>query len=518
MPPSRHDTPPPLLQMRGVTKRFGPVEVLSQVDFRLDAGEVMVLAGENGAGKSTLMKILAGVHTEYDGQIAIDGQPVRFASPSDAVQHGVAVIHQELSLIGPMSIADNLFLGRPDTRLGFVRDNRRRAKAARWLDRLGIDAPPDRRVEDLPISTQQRLEIAKALSLDAKILVMDEPTSSLTAPEVERLFALIAELKAQRVGIVYISHKMDEIERVADRVTVLRDGRLVAAAPASEAPPARLISWMVGRQINEQFPTPRRRPREARLEVDGLSVASASGRGLAVRGASFAVRRGEVLGVGGLQGSGASELLLALFGAARRVGGTVRIDGRSTPITSPRRAIRAGVALLTADRKTSGLVLPMSITANTTLASLERFTTLGWLAPRRERRAARRLADTLRLRAARLDMPVGALSGGNQQKVVLAKWLETRPRVLLLDEPTRGVDVGAKREIYDLIDRCAADGMAVVLISTEMPELLAVSDRLLVMHRGQITATLTREEATAEKVLAAAMGDPRNTTRAAEHA
>ncbi|TWT86670.1 Ribose import ATP-binding protein RbsA [Pseudobythopirellula maris] len=511
-------TPPtdcPLLKVSGVSKSFGHVSVLRDVDFELAAGEAHILAGENGAGKSTLIKILAGVHTDYQGRLAIEGHEVRFRDPSEAVEHGVAVIHQELSLIGPMSIADNLFLGRPQTSCGFVRDGRQRELAREWLRELDIDADPSTPVEALAISTQQRLEIAKALSLDAKILVMDEPTSSLNAHEVEKLFKLIDELRAAGVGIIYISHKMDEIERIADRVTVLRDGRRVASAPASEAPAEKIIEWMVGREVEQQFSATARSPSEPRLEVSEFSVPSPSGPGLAVDAVSLSVRRGEVVGVGGLQGSGASELLLGLFGATAGCRGRVAVDGQPVEVRSPRQAIRQGLALLTADRKTSGLVLPMSITANTTLASLPAFSMAGWLRPRRELVAAERHSEALRLRAASLDMPVGALSGGNQQKVALAKWLETAPRVLLLDEPTRGVDVGAKREIYELIDRWAEAGMAILLISTEMPELLALSDRIVVLHRGRIITTLDRAEASAETVLAAAMGSEALTPTAA---
>lgn len=495
-----------LLQMQGISKRFGRVTVLHEVDFELAAGEVHVLAGENGAGKSTLIKILAGVYSDYDGQIKIQGRPVRFANPSQAVDQGVGVIHQELSLIGSMSIADNLFLGRFKTTGGFVQSREQRAKARYWLKELEIDADPATLVERLPISVQQRLEIAKALSLDAKILVMDEPTSSLSDPEVRKLFKLIDELQKKKVGIIYISHKMDEIERIADSITVLRDGRLIESAPAAELPRDRLIQKMVGRELTSQFPQPQREAGRTRLEVKDFGIASKGKRHELTESVSFSVARGEVVGLGGLQGSGASELLLALFGSVGEVTGEVSVDGKRVRIGNPRDAIRHGIALLTADRKTSGLVLSMSIINNTTLASFSDFTTAGWLRPSREREAAKQHADALHLNAASLEMPVGALSGGNQQKVALAKWLQTHPKVLLLDEPTRGVDVGAKQEIYQLIDQWATAGMAILLISTEMPELLALSDRVLVMHRGQITARFDRSEATAERVLAAAMG------------
>ncbi len=474
----------------------------------IHAGEVHVLAGENGAGKSTFIKILAGVYRDYEGSIAFNGQPVRPESPHQAAALGVAVIHQELSLIPSMSVADNLFLGQPITRFGFVDGPAQHTRAREWLDPLGINISPARLVEDLPVGAQQLIEIAKAVGRQARVLVMDEPTSALSQPEVEKLFSLIAALKRRGCGILYITHKMEEIERIADRLTVLRDGQRVGSAPAAEMKTDRLIRLMIGRDIEAQFPRHAPHPGPVRLRLDNVSVCPDGPRTPpAACNITLEVRAGEILGIGGLQGSGASELLTGIFGGyGDTVTGSISLDGKPFSPRAPRRAIESGIALLTHDRKATGLILSLSITANATLAGLPALSPGGWRNPNRERAATQSLASTLKLRAASLDMPAGELSGGNQQKVVLAKWLQAKPRLLLLDEPTRGIDIGAKRDIYQLMDRLTAEGIAILLITSEMTELLAMSDRLIVMHRGRITAELTRAEATPETVLAAAMG------------
>lgn len=501
-------TLPLLLEMNGITKRFGQVTVLDDVAFQVCRGEVHVLAGENGAGKSTLIKILAGVHTEFRGVIKINGDEVRPRNPLHANALGIAVIHQELSLIGGMSVADNIFLGKIPARAGFVCEQEQQKQAVYWTKKLGLEIDVRQAVETFPIAIQQLIEIAKALSQDAKIIVMDEPTSALNAPEVEALFKLIQSLKAQGCGIVYISHKMEEIERIADRITVLRDGRWVGTSSLADLPVPKLIQWMVGREVGEQFPRHIGQVGSERLRLENCSVfPQGFQQKPAVENLTLTLRAGEILGIGGLQGSGASELFLGLFGGyGRTTRGRVLLDGNQTSFATPRQAIEAGVALLTNDRKATGLVLSLSIVENATLAGLREMSVGGWRNAGRERRAAEKMTSSVKLRAASLNLEVNQLSGGNQQKVAIAKWLQIQPKLLLLDEPTRGIDIAAKREIYQLMNEWTARGIAILLITSEMPELLTLSDRILVLHRGQCTGEFTRETATAEKILAAAMG------------
>ena len=419
-----------------------------------------------------------------------------------------------------LGAADNLFLGRwPTGPLGLVRGRELRAAAVRALERFNLDIDPDRPVGELGPATRQLIEIAKALARDARVIVMDEPTSALTGPDVAELHARVSDLRAHGCAIVYITHRMEEIDRVADRVTVLRDGRRVGSAPAGEVPPALLLRWMGGRDAPEPYrrepqPPERFAAMPERLRVEGLTV-TRRGRRL-VDAVALDVRPGEIVGLAGLQGSGASELLLALFGATRGAASTsLRLDGDAVSIDDPRDAIARGVVLLTNDRQASGLVLPLSVTANLTLPSLERLSPWGVRRPAREADVAAELMRSLAIRAATPAIEVRNLSGGNQQKVALGKWLPLEPRLLLLDEPTRGVDVGAKREIYQLLDRLTAQGIGVLVASSDLPELLALADRVVVLHRGRVTARLARGEATPDSVLAAAMGD--DGTRRARH-
>jgi ribose transport system ATP-binding protein len=494
----------PLLRARGIGKRFAGVTALDAVDFELRRGEVHALMGENGAGKSTLMKILSGVHADYAGEIEIDGAAVRFASVRDAERAGVAIIHQELNLVPELSVAANVLLGREPLIGGIFLDRRASVAAAgRLLGRLGIALDPEARVAGLRMGEQQLVEIAKALSLEARILIMDEPTSALSPAECERLFRIVRQLAAEGVGIVYISHRIDEVMGLADRVTVLRDGRHVTTAPIGAMDRGRLIAAMVGRDATTG-PAPARAAGPVVLSVEGLTldVPGRHGWRRVLQGVDFELRAGEVLGIGGLLGSGRTEILETLFGAgAGRAGGTIRLDGAPVRVGSPRAARRLGIALVTEDRKAKGLHLSASIRDNVTLPSLGRIARFGVRSRAGEARMAEAAVERLGVRCRGIAQEAATLSGGNQQKVVIGKWLATGPRVLLLDEPTRGIDVGAKQEIYGLIRALAGEGLAIVMVSSELPELLLLADRILVMSEGRKAGELARGEASEEAIM-----------------
>ena len=493
--------------MSRITKEFPGVRALDDVTFEVRAGEVMGLIGENGAGKSTLMNVLCGVHQADAGEILLDGRPVHMTSPREAEVHGIAMIHQELSLVGAMSVAENMYLGREFRRWGLFVDSGRQREAARGvLDELGYGGSVRAAVETLPVGARQMVEIAKALSLDARVIAMDEPTSALSDAEIHRLYDVIRLLRARGVGIIFTSHRFDEVFDITDRVTVLRDGRLVGTVETSATSRDELIRMMVGRELN-QFFTKHQPPGErVVLRVRDLRLARDGGLGPArLEGVSFDVAEGEIFGLAGLLGAGKTEVLQSIFGAyGPRASGHVEIEGKPAAIRRPGDAIRRGVALITEDRKGSGLVPEMSVRDNITLASLREIAHAGVLRRRREREmAAARMAE-LAIRAWGPAQLVRTLSGGNQQKVVLGKWLSTRPRVLLLDEPTRGIDVGAKAEIYRLLAHLSAKGCAIVIASSELPELLNLCDRIMVLREGRPSATFARDEATQEKILEAA--------------
>ncbi len=510
------DARPPLLEMREITKSFPGVRALDGVTFDLLAGEIHALVGENGAGKSTLMKVLGGVypHGAYGGEIRIDGAPQQFANVRQAEAAGIAVVYQELSLVKDLSVGENIFLGREPRRFGVVRWDELYGRAQKLLEDLHLQIDPRTPVRQLGIGQQQLVEIAKALSQNARILVLDEPTAALTETEVETLINILDKLRARGVGMVYISHKLDEVFRLSDRITVLRDGRTVGTEATRELTQARVIAQMVGREVGDIFPRTEHEPGEVVFEARGITVEDPNVRGkLLVERASFKVRRGEVLGIAGLMGAGRSELLTAIFGAhTGRMSGEVFVEGRRVQIKSPADAIRCGLGFVTEDRKRYGLVLDQTIVDNTTLVSLRQIAGRFVTNPDAERAASERAARDLRIKAPDVLTVAGTLSGGNQQKVVLAKWLLTKPRVLFLDEPTRGIDVGAKQEIYAHINRLAREGLAIVLVSSELPEVLGLSDRLIVIHEGRITGEFTRAEATPEAVMACATG---HTERAA---
>ncbi|NUT96075.1 MAG: sugar ABC transporter ATP-binding protein [Saccharothrix sp.] len=472
-----------LLEARGIGKSFTGVRALDGVDFDVRPGEVHVLLGENGAGKSTLVKVLAGVYQPDSGTVERHGS--------------LAVIHQELTLVPQLSVAENLFLGRPPRRFGIVDKARMRQDAKALLDRVGLDVDPTTPVGDLGIAQQQMIEIARALSLNAQLLVLDEPTAVLTDTETDRLLDIMAELRAQGVGLVFITHHLDEIRRIADRITVLRDGRSVGTL-AGTATVEHMIELMVGRTIDEQYPRRRTEPGEVLFKVEGLT------RRGAFHDVSFHVRAGEVLGIAGLVGAGRTEVVRAAFGVDPYDSGTVEVAGRAVPEHDVRAAVRAGLGLVPEDRKGQGLVLTSTVGDNLGLVTLKSATRAGLVDRAAQRGRAAEMAGSLRVKTSGLGQPVRELSGGNQQKVVIGKWLLADPRVLVLDEPTRGVDVGAKVEIYELVNRMTAAGRAVVLVSSDLPEVIGMSDRVVVMAHGRVAGELPAGT-TQDKVMALAV-------------
>ena len=501
-------TTEPRLAMRNITKSFGGVHALREVELLAYAGEVHAICGENGAGKSTLMKILAGAIVDYEGTITLEGGLAQFKGPRDAEDVGIRIIYQELNLVPDLTVAANIFLGREKTSGPGWLDNRAmEAEALRIFERLGAPIPPRARLGDLRIGDQQMVEIAKALTFDAAIVIMDEPTSALSDAEVARLFRVINDLRKAGTAVLYISHKMNEVFTLADRVTVLRDGRFVGTATRAETSPDQVVRWMVGREIAALDYRPHDRPGRAVLKVRGLSLPSPPDSGRpSLSDINLEARAGEVVGVAGLLGAGRTELLEALFGATSvPPGGEIELEGMPVRFRRPSEAIERGVALVTEDRKTLGLFSEMTVGENFTIASLPQFKTAAYLvSPSRERAAVAANLVTLNIKTAGPNAQVTSLSGGNQQKCILARWLLTDPKVLLLDEPTRGIDVGAKSEIYALIRKLVSEGMAVIMTSSELPELLAVSDRILVMCEGRITAEIPRKEATEEAIMKAA--------------
>src|SRR5437899_1946037 len=489
-----------LLEMRNITKTFPGVRALDGVSFDLNQGEVHALVGENGAGKSTLIKILAGVypHPEYGGEILIEGSEKRFANVREAEKAGIAVIYQELSLVKDLSVAENIFLGREPRRFGVINWETLYSRAQNLLSDLHLEIDPRTPVVNLGIGQQQLVEIAKALSQEARILVLDEPTAALTDAEVETLFAILTKLRARGVAMIYISHKLDEVFRISDRITVLRDGRTIGTDGTRELDEGRVIERMVGREVDQIFPEPRHDRGEVVFEARNITVEDPAVSGkLLVDNVSFAARKGEVLGIAGLMGSGRTELLMAIFGAhPGRKSAEILVDGKRIEINHPSDAIKYGIGFVTEDRKRYGLVLDQTILKNMTLAGLRRLSGRFITNEDAEAASGEQAARDLRIKAASVFTIAGTLSGGNQQKVVLAKWLLTNPRVLFLDEPTRGIDVGAKQEIYAQINQLAKTGIAIVLVSSELPEVLGLSDRVLVLHEGRMTGQLTRDTAT----------------------
>jgi ABC-type sugar transport system ATPase subunit len=493
--------PPYALEMTGITKRFPGVQALAGVDLRVSSGHIHAVVGENGAGKSTLMKILAGAYGADAGSIVMEGRPVAFSSPHESQALGVGMVFQELNLVADLSVAENIYLGRqPIRRFGIVDRRGLREQATALLASLGAPIDATSLVRDLSVGQQQMVEIAKVYSQDPRILVLDEPTSALTEHETDILFATLRRLRSEGIAIIFISHRLKEVLAIADEVTVLRDGKLVGSRPIGELTAAEIVKMMVGRDVSDLFPKAVVDIGDVVLEVRGYS------RSGVFSDVSFTVRAGEVLGLAGLVGAGRTEVARSIFGLDPHDAGEVRIDGQRVRVRGPRDAVKAHMGYVPEDRKKDGLVLGLSVRSNTVLSVLSDLARVGWITRRMETPTVDAMIERFRLRPPDPERTVATLSGGNQQKVVMGRWTVATPRVLFLDEPTRGVDVGAKAEIHQLMGELARQGVAIVMISSELPEILSASDRILVLHEGRITAELPRAEATEERIMMAATG------------
>ena len=488
----------PVVRLRGVSKEFPGVLAVDGVDLDIMPGEVHVVAGENGAGKSTLMKLLSQVERPSRGTVELSGEPVEYHGPGHAQHLGVAMVYQEFALAPDLSVAENLYLGREPGRFGFVDRGKEMEEARGLLRRVGLNVGPGRYVSGLTVAEMQRVEIAKALAIDARVVIMDEPTATLAEKEIEDLFGVIKALTDDGIAILYISHRLDEIFRIADRVTVMRDGKIVDTLPVAELDEDKLVRLMVGREIGNLYPKPEVPIGDVLLRATGIS------RGEKLKDCSFEVRAGEILGFAGLVGAGRTELARAVFGADKTDGGAVELEGRRLNVRKPQDAIEAGIGYLTEDRKGEGLALQLGVDQNITLANLPM--TRGLISLKEEANIARKRRDELNIRTPSIRRRVQVLSGGNQQKVVVARWLETRAKVLFFDEPARGIDVGAKAEMFGLIGDLAGEGNGIVLISSYLPELLNMCDRILVMHEGEVAGVIGREEFSEERVIALATG------------
>ena len=494
----------PIIELSSITKQFGAVQALRGVNLSLYASEVHALVGENGAGKSTLVKILAGIHRPDSGTMKFGGEAVELRSPTQAQALGIAVVQQEPMLFPDLDVAENVFMGRhPRDRFGRVDWKRMYREVDQLLASLDVSLSSHAPVQGLSVAEQQLVEIAKALSLQARVLVLDEPTAALSAHEVDELFAIVRQLRERGVAILFVSHRLEEVFAIADRLTVFRDGTHIITAPVREMTTDDIIKHMVGRELSNLFPKGEAEIGEVVMEVRHLT------RPGVFADVSFQLRQGEILGFAGLVGAGRTEVARVLFGIDRAASGEVWLKGKHVRIRSPRQAMANGIAYVPEDRHSQGLVMSFSIAANVTLPILQQVSRLGLIDPRREQKVASDYSRQLRVRSTGVEQLVSALSGGNQQKVVLGKWLATDPAVLILDEPTRGIDVGAKAEVHRIISELAASGLAIILISSELPEVLAMADRVLVLHEGSVTGTFSRAEATQERVMLAATGQER---------
>ncbi len=511
--------PTPILETRALTKRYPGVLALDDVNFGLLEAEVHALCGENGAGKSTLIKVLGGVlgQSTYDGELLVRGAPALFGSIRDAEAAGVAVIHQELALVDEMTVAENLFLGNEPSHFGFINHGRMFDDALGLLARVSLDVDPSAKLRDLGVGQKQLVEIARALAKNARILILDEPTSALTDREVATLLSILKELRTSGVSLIYISHKLDEVFELADRITVLRDGKTVFCSPKADTDESSIVEHMVGRRVDELFPARDSHPGPVLLAVDGLFVAPSKGAPARLSDISFELRGGEVLGIGGLMGAGRSELLMHLFGCyGERLAGSVRFLGEPMTVNDPTRNVSAGLVLVTEDRKRYGLSLDATVGFNLSLSALPELCTGGFIDADAEHAKNREMVKSLSVKAASLEVKVGTLSGGNQQKVVLGRALMTSPKVVMLDEPTRGIDIGAKSEIYALVRALTARGLGVILVSSELPELLGLADRIIMLSEGRMGGVFAAEGATQADLLRSAMAR-KGAATAADH-
>ena len=493
----------PIIEMKNISKSFSENQVLTEVDFEVRKGEIHALMGENGAGKSTLVKVLTGIHHRDSGIIKIKGNEVEFSNPKQAEEEGIVVIHQELNIIPYLTVAQNIYLGKEITygKTGILNTDKMNKLAAKTLQQLGVtDIKPQDIAGELSVGKQQMVEIARALSTNAEVIIMDEPTSALTDREIEKLFNVIHSLKEQGVAFVYISHRMEEIFQICDRISILRDGNYIGTKYIADTSFEEVVKMMVGRELGERYPVKNNKIGEVIFQVENLTI-----NGLFER-VNFEVREGEILGVSGLMGAGRTEVMEAIFGYRKKDSGTVKLNGKPLKTNHPINLIKEKIGFITEDRKGKGLVLDSSIRENIALTNFEIISKFGVIERSEERNLVEKLIRKLRVKASSIEQKAKTLSGGNQQKVVIAKWLGINPKVLILDEPTRGVDIGAKKEIYSIMNQLAKNGVAIIMISSELPELLGVSDRIMVMHEGKVKAFFDKHEATQEKIMMAATG------------
>ncbi|MEH6956382.1 sugar ABC transporter ATP-binding protein [Neobacillus drentensis] len=492
----------PVIEMKGISKAFSGNRVLDQVDFQLLRGEIHALMGENGAGKSTLIKILTGIYERDAGKVFIKGKEVHFKNPKEAEQMGIAVIHQELNIIPYLTVYENMFLGKELTvgKFGITRDKEMKKKTKEYLDRLGIEIDPNMEAGNLSVGQQQMIEIARAVAANTEVLIMDEPTAALTDREIEALFKVIDSLKKQGVGIVYISHRMEEIFQICDRISVLRDGQFIDSKEVAKTNFDEIVKLMVGRQLGERFPERNTKIGQERFKVENLTSKGS------FENISFSIHQGEIVGVAGLMGAGRSEIMQAIFGYRALDGGKMFIDGKEVTIKSPYEAIKAGIAFVTEDRKSQGLILDLSVRENLSITTLDKISNKSVVSSKTEISLVDEMIEKLHVKTSGREISVKSLSGGNQQKIVIGKWLGIHPKILILDEPTRGVDVGAKKEIYQLMNDLTKQGVSIIMVSSELPEILGMSDRVLVIHEGKLANVLNKSEATQENIMQSATG------------